>query len=217
VEPGKARAPAQRLKNLERSPVNYPAVDDVMSRVVPLMLESGQPHARATCWDVLYSTLTPEIHQALRTSRLSASDRDDCCQEIWLALSQTLPQMTRAPRSFSAWLHGLIRNKMIDRLRHSRRRNTQPLPDCESKFAIHLLQTTRITADKLEQLEEVQRLLRRAESKFSPEHFNVFRLRYLEEKSIVETANQLNLTTDQVRQISHRVLKSLRNTGNRNF
>jgi RNA polymerase sigma factor (sigma-70 family) len=197
--------------------VSYAEIDDVVCQVAPLLLESQQPLARRRGWEILHSTLTPQISKALRTSRLSETDRDDCCQDIWLALSQPLPRMNRAHRSFGAWRHGLIRNKMIDRLRHSRRRNTQPLPDCESKFAIHLLQTTRITADKVEQLEEVQRLLRRAESKFSPEHFNAFRLRYLEEKSIVETANQLNLTTDQVRQISHRVLKSLRNTGNRNF
>ena len=197
--------------------MNFSEIDNVLYQVAPLLAEWEPPLARTIGWEIIYSVLTPEIHKALRIRRLPESDRDDCCQEIWLALSQTLPRMNREPGSFSAWLHGLIRNKMVDRLRRARHRNIEPLPECESMLRTRSRKETRAQIENVEQIEEVQRLLRHAASQFSPERLNVFRLRYLEERSVDETAKQLNLTTIQVRQITHCVLKSLRNAAGQNF
>ncbi len=77
------------------------------------------PPPLPTAWNRFYGYYVPKLRHAFARWNLPVAERDDCFQEVWVAVVAQLPQFRRdGVASFSTWLITLARNKRADALRH---------------------------------------------------------------------------------------------------
>ena len=119
---------------------------------------------------------------------------EEVTQDIFLKLWQVLPAYD-GRASPSTWLYTIARNTCLSALRSQNLRKTVPLPNSPEP-AIGETVTADVTVDQLlRQLPEAQR--------------DVITLFYLQEKSIDEVAQQLDLPEGTVKSHLHRARRTL--------
>ena len=150
----------------------------------------------------LYERYIGQIYRwHFRQTNQNRESAEDLTQDTFLAAARSLPKF-RHQSSFKNWLYAIAKRQLSKWIRAK----------YSSADILHL-ETTIITpaaispagqALKSSQLEQVFNLLSRRES-------DVLRCRYLQNLSVQETANELELSTTNVKVISHRALKKLKN------
>ena len=88
---------------------------------------AGEPHA--------FTTLVHRHHEHLwmtaRRTSYTAEDAADALQEALLSAHRTAASF-RADAAVRSWMHQLVANACLDRIRRNRSRPTTPLPDGDS-------------------------------------------------------------------------------------
>ncbi|MBC7968275.1 MAG: RNA polymerase sigma factor, partial [Fuerstia sp.] len=130
------------------------------------------------------------------TDRASA---EDVLQDVWLRVVRSLVRL-RDPEKLSAWLYGIARAAIADRLRGQYRRppsdEVSEIP--ESDDGIHAV--------------DVDDSLRAGLARLHPDDREVVVLYYLEERSVDEVAEISNIPPGTVKSRLHRARRVIRET-----
>lgn len=98
-----------------------------MDSTSPTLLEQLRGPDRAAAWGRFVSLYTPLLARWADRARVPAADRPDLIQDVYVAVLRAVPGFAYDPgRSFRAWLHTVLTNKVHD-LR--RKKVPAPLPD----------------------------------------------------------------------------------------
>lgn len=141
------------------------------------------------------------VARALRQG-IQTADAEDAVQDVWLEIyRKTIPgEVAGDPSRLLAWLSGILKNSVRDRLRHQRRSRIVPLAECDScgmnleaddpepdawVLQHELIATVRATVDRLA-------------SARSRESARCLELRYLEGLTIADVAAVMGMSVPEV-------------------
>jgi RNA polymerase sigma-70 factor (ECF subfamily) len=144
----------------------------------------------------------PRLHAVARRYFPCEADAADAVQDALVAAVRHLPQFQQHSR-LETWLHRIVVNACLMRLRTARRRPTVPLDE-----AAYRLPTDGETSPL--DREETRQSVRRALRQLTTAQQTVIRLRYFEGFNTAETAELLGLTTEVVKTRLHRSCRALR-------
>jgi RNA polymerase sigma-70 factor (ECF subfamily) len=142
-------------------------------------------------FEVVYSYVAIRV-----ADRASA---EDLTSEVFKKALEKLPRFSWRGKPFAAWLLRIAANMVADRFRHANR-------------ATELSEVEDAGASVQIGLEEVERQVRlfRLVDQLPADQCRVVRLRFAEEKSIREIAQELGRTEGAVKQLQFRALQTLR-------
>lgn len=160
--------------------------------------QKGDPDALGKIYDDYFDRIFRFIY--FRTSHKETAE--DLAEEVFIKAFRGLASMEGGPEKLQAWLFQIARNAVIDHYRAKK-----PTVDI-SELELEATYTSTIV-DELHLQDEQKRLLRAIEQ-LPAEHAQVVRLRFLEDLSISEIAQQLDRTEGNIRIIQFRALKKLR-------
>jgi RNA polymerase sigma-70 factor (ECF subfamily) len=156
-------------------------------------------------WDVFYAYCDGVIRNTLAARGLQEADREDCRQEVWVAI---LGRRTSCPGGgdFSSWIAAIARNKAIDTIRRGRRHPVGVSFDVEQERGGNSV--SRCGADEARGL--VWSALAELERQVEPRSFLVFFLHSMEGLPFREIAAALSLNEVQARLRHHRAKQKFR-------
>jgi RNA polymerase sigma-70 factor, ECF subfamily len=130
---------------------------------------------------------------------------EDLTSEVFKKALENLPRFTWRGAPFASWLLRIAANMVADRSKHTAR--TVDITDLED--------TAESAQFNLEEVEQRARLFRLVDQ-LPADQGRVVRMRFAEEKSIREIAQELGRTAGAVKQLQFRALENLRKQfGNR--
>ena len=170
------------------------------------LLQQAQQDSDPDAFDGLYLLFADRVYRYL-LARLSDEElAEEVTSQVFLRLIEKVHMYRIAPQDnvaiFSAWLYRMAYNKMVDVLRARRRANlvdlehAERLPGGNSVEAVHEQMDNESIFAKLQLLNEQQR--------------EVLILRFIEELSILETAQTMEKSEGAIKALQHRALASLR-------
>jgi RNA polymerase sigma factor (sigma-70 family) len=161
-------------------------------------------------WREFHTRYNPWIRRAVRAYRVRPSDRNDCAQEVWIAILCKLESFDtqRLPCRFGRWMATLIQNQIRVFLRRRVVAPDESLGHLESypdradrsPAAVYRQRTTQWAVREV--LEELRGRLPAAS-------FSVIELRWLRDASVPDTAAALGITCEQVHYRQYRAMKKL--------
>jgi RNA polymerase sigma-70 factor (ECF subfamily) len=134
------------------------------------------------------------------------ADAEDVAQEAFVRAFQKLSSF-RAESKFSTWLISITINVARTQLRRQalvRMESLDQLPDEDKAISPALLRDWREIPSEAVEREEVRKLIQQAVETLPDIYREVFLLRDVEELTIVETAEMLNISIPSVKVRSHR-------------
>src|SRR6266404_3008519 len=152
-------------------------------------------------WRWFYKTYDPLVRRFVLAYGLRESDAEDCMQDVWSEVVKTLGAFDSdgTQGRLCSWLHTIVHSKATNfvryRMRHAcKHLGTQVEAGLASReagpmdeYEHHCLQ------------EAVQRVLAMLRQQVSPKSFLVLWMRAIEQRTIEETAAELQLTATGVR------------------
>ncbi|WP_376791566.1 sigma-70 family RNA polymerase sigma factor [Thermoflexus sp.] len=161
--------------------------------------QAGDPEAVGWLYERYYLFI-------YRYLRIRVDDQDvaeDLAAEVFVRMIEHLPRYRVQGRPFLAWLYTIARNLVMDYYR-ARPHAPVPLPaDPERKPGM---------GDELEKIEARAQweCVRRALQALTPEQQEVLLHRFLEGRSVEETARLMGKQPNAIKALQHRALASLR-------
>lgn len=113
---------AEPARPLPRANEPCAAIDDAA-----LMARVAQGDVAA--FTVIVERYTPQLYRVCRRMLSNAAEVEDIVQEAFAKLWQTAPQWRAQGGGLPAWLHRVVVNRCLDRLRQFRVVTTDTLPD----------------------------------------------------------------------------------------
>jgi RNA polymerase sigma-70 factor, ECF subfamily len=141
-------------------------------------------------------------------------DAQDALQEAFLSAFKALAQFTGTAK-LSTWLHRIVVNAALMKLRSRRRKPEEPINDLLPHFDVQGEWASRVTSwdapsDVLLQRQETRALVRRCVDCLPETYRTVLLLRDIEELDTEETADLLGITPNAVKIRLHRARQVLR-------
>ena len=161
-------------------------------------------------WDRFFQVYTRRIHRAAQSYGLSAIDAEDCVQDVWMEILDVLRPAGHDPRwgRFSCWMHGLIRNQVVNFVRGMARRTGRGAESLEDGVPGHDLDPV-ATYERNERRRMVRHVLTDLKQQVSATNYRLVHFRWIEERDVAEVAALLDLTSEQVRYRQHRMKRRL--------
>jgi RNA polymerase sigma-70 factor (ECF subfamily) len=134
------------------------------------------------------------------------ADAEDVAQETFVRAFRKLSSF-RAESKFSTWLMSITINEARSRLRRQTLIRMEPLdqlPDEDKGISPALLRDWREIPSEVLEREEIRNLIQRAVEQLPDIYREVFLLRDLEELTVSETAETLNISVPSVKVRLHR-------------
>lgn len=152
--------------------------------------------------DELLKELKPEIHRIVSYKIANPEDVKDITQEVLIRIFRHIHRFCEsAPEApIKAWIHQIIKNLCIDY--HRRQRNSFPIDEAYSL-------SSRENIEKHFENVEFTSKLNQALTQLPSYHRDAFVLKYIENRSIEEIANLLNVPINTAKSYIHRAKKSL--------
>jgi RNA polymerase sigma-70 factor, ECF subfamily len=183
-----------KLPLLQLKPQTSPE-PSALEQVLIEKAKAGDEHA----FGELYDIWADKVYRFVYTKVKSVAPAEDLTSDIFLRAWQKLYQYEpRSGARFSSWLYGIARNAIIDyyRIAHHQEVSFEELPEIAD-----------LEGD--EPYTEVGEL-ERALSKLPEEYEKVLRLRFVEQVPISRVAQILKKKEDNIRAITSRALKRLK-------
>jgi RNA polymerase sigma factor (sigma-70 family) len=179
--------------------------DRVMAYLQYRRRQASPPAPLAEAWDRFYCDLAPKIRSFLLRSHMPEPDREDCLQEVWVWLIENLARLRYDPRRgrLSTWLMTVARNKAIDRIRHNR--HLQIGLDEDGMALVDPGPEPGEAWERLWTQARVRTVLQELSAEVSERSYLVLHLRWIEGRTVAETAEALGLTPEQVSFRHHRM------------
>ncbi len=178
------------------------------------VLDGEQPNTvMSDSWIEFFRVYDNLLRRYARSRGMRNEDLDDCLQEVWVAVSRQLADFQRPQDrpGLRAWLYRLVQNKATDIVRRKCRSRAAPL-DCVGDVpAVERHEDAVAEAEEARwQHHLVRTMLDELRGQVTDLNYRVLHLRLVEDCSISEVAETLELTHEQVRYRCHRMLKKLR-------
>lgn len=157
---------------------------------------------------------TPRLFAAARRLLHNDDDAGDAVQEAFMAAFKSIDRFQGAAR-LSTWLHRIVINAALMKLRSSSRRPEDSIEDLLPRFDADGNWATEVhswgaTADDLLQRRETRTLVRRCIDRLPDTYRTVLVLRDIEDLDTEEVADALNITPNATKIRLHRARQALR-------
>ncbi len=161
--------------------------------------QAGDPEAVGWLYDRYYLP----IYRYFRIRIENQEEAEDLTAEVFVRMIEHLPRYRAQGRPFLAWLYTIARNLLMD---HYRAQPRVPLPlpaDLEREMG---------TGEEFEQIEARARweCVRRALRALTHDQQEVLLHRFLEGRSVEETARLMGKQPNAIKALQHRALAALR-------
>jgi RNA polymerase sigma-70 factor (ECF subfamily) len=159
-----------------------------------------------TCFAELWRTCNPRLERFLYAQgAMGDPPASDVASETWLQVVRDLPRFKGDFPDFRAWLYQVARNRLIDAVRAKARRPkaTVDIDQIDPVAALADLADGVVDRDQLDTIISKIRALPAAQSE-------VLMLRIVADLSVEETAKAMKKSSNAIRVLVHRALKSLR-------
>jgi RNA polymerase sigma-70 factor (ECF subfamily) len=161
--------------------------------------QSGDPQAFAQLYD-LYSR---KIHTYLRYHLNGRADlAEDLSADVFLKALEKLHSYQFSGVPFSAWLYRIAHNHFIDHLRTQPKKQDLPLDQCKT--------VDDPAAEKALDEALIHQQLPRAFEGLTREQRRVIEYRFLQDRSIADTAGLMGKPGDAIKQLQVRALRKMR-------
>jgi len=163
-----------------------------------LLIEAAQkdPRRFAELYELHFDRVYAYVARRVRVR----AETQDLTAHVFQQALANLGKFKWRGAPFAAWLYRIASNAIADHARRNMRETTDPEPAVEKAFA----------AVDLEEVERRARLFR-AVDKLPDDQRRVIVLRFAEEKSIREIADELGRSEGAIKQLQFRGLENLRN------
>jgi RNA polymerase sigma-70 factor (ECF subfamily) len=191
---------------LNRTMLERRLVEQAQSYLRQLAQRSTPDAETARGWSEFYEHCAPWIERFVGAMGVPAHAREDCMQEVWLNIMRYLGRLNYDPQraQFRTWLYTLARSVSADF--HRRRRDVTLASDMDMLEQIQQPADSQVVDARL----QARELLCTARQELSTVNFNLLHMRFMEQRSVSETAAVLGLTARQVWFRQHRIKKKLR-------
>ena len=173
----------------------------------------------AEAWEQFVSIYHPLIWSVAKRLQMSDADANDACQNTLLRLSQVVHQWSpnKANSNFRGWLFRVARNCMLRQFEKDGRRTISAV-DQEGEQFLDQLAEDGVKGETLFQLEfrrqQFAIAIETVRPSVKPLYWEAFRLSYIENLGIKETAERLETDVKTVYVARHRVLNRIRSEVN---
>jgi RNA polymerase sigma-70 factor (ECF subfamily) len=177
-------------------------------------LQAGDPQA----YEQLVRTHGGRLLSVARRFLGNNEDAEDAVQEAFIKAFKAIDTF-EARAQLHTWLHRIVVNTALMKLRSQRRRPEESIDDLLPTFSADGHQTTesRDWSDAILERKETAGLVRQAIAKLPEQYRVVLTLRDIEERDTAETAAALGTTTTVVKVRLHRARQALRTLLDREF
>jgi len=184
------------------------------SREQEAALVEGLRRGDAAAFETLVRTHMPALLRVARRMMHSEEDARDAVQDAFVAAFRSIGKFD-AHAQLSTWLHRIVVNASLMRLRTQRRRPEEAIEDLLPRFAEDGHQPLpnepwSENAETLLQRAEIRSVVRAAIDELPDNYREVLLLRDIEELSTEETAQTLGVTANAVKVRLHRARQALR-------
>jgi RNA polymerase sigma-70 factor, ECF subfamily len=187
-------------------------LDDQVTRLSLILRLQDQ--RRSEDWETFAEIYQPFILRIARQLNLSPSDSHDAAQEVFLQLIQIVDRWspTVPEATFRGWLYRVARHVVIQFLRREGRVRQQQAIWNDSQLEKLTSDTAQeaITHDREFRQQVFRQIAERIRDTFQPAMWLSFWRTYVENRSIADTARELNVRTSDVYVGRSRVLKKFR-------
>lgn len=156
----------------------------------------------ASAFGVLYDAYQPAIYRFVALKVARREDAEDITHQVFIRAWQRIERYEGRGYPFSSWLYRIARNQVVDFYRAHREH--ADIDDVEP-----LLFEDDNTAEALDLQADVARV-RTAMLELRTDYQDVIVLRFIEERSLEETAEALNRSVGATKVLQHRALRHLR-------
>jgi RNA polymerase sigma-70 factor (ECF subfamily) len=159
-----------------------------------------------TAWEQFYRTYDPLLRRFAIACHVPVPDLNDCAQQVWVVLLARLRSFRYDPRRgrFRCWLYTLVRNKAADLLR-GRSQHPSALLGCRAAAVLRSRDGDPAAEyERRRRQVVVRRVLTELRRRVPERCYRVLYLRYVEGRTVGETAATLGLTPAQVWPLEHR-------------
>ena len=169
----------------------------------------------ADAWEQFVSIYYPLIWNVAKRLGMSDDDASDACQSTLLRLSQVVHQWSHneGNSNFRGWLFRVARNCMLREFEKDKLRTVAAVSPEGKQYLDQLVEDTP-EGDSRFQLELHRQLfavaIEAVRPSVKPSYWEAFRLSYIENHGIKETAQLLEISVNTVYVARHRVLNRIR-------
>ncbi len=201
IEPGHAGGPAD--------PASDPS--GVTEEALVTRLQSGDEAA----FELVVRREGGRLLKVARRFLRNDDDAHDAVQEAFLSAFRSIERFARGSR-LSTWLHRILINACLMKLRSRRRHSEEPIEELLPKFAEaghqvnHPTPAWEASAEELLQRSETREIVRRSIDRLPETYRSVLLLRDIEELTTEEAARLLGVTENAVKIRLHRARQALR-------
>jgi RNA polymerase sigma-70 factor (ECF subfamily) len=163
-------------------------------------------------WDVFYETYTDVLRRMAAEFRLDAQQCEDLVQEVWARVIVNFSkfQWREHGAGLRGWLYAMIRNQALNFIRQEVRRPLKLTSGVEMRDVADSDPGPDEQWEARWDRELLHHLIEELGKKTSSANHRLMILRWLEERSLAETATLLKLSEKQVIYRQHRLLCKLR-------
>lgn len=163
-------------------------------------------------WDVFYQTYTDVLRRMAAEFHLDAQQSEDLVQEAWARVIVNLSkfQWREHGAGLRGWLYAMIRNQALNLIRQKARRPLKLTSGVEVRDVADRGPSPEEQWEACWDRELLHYMIEELGKRVSPLNHRLMILRWLEERSLAETAALLKLSEKQVTYRQHRLFCKLR-------
>ncbi len=167
-----------------------------------------------SCFADLYENYFEMVYAYVARRVRNRDEAEDLTSEVFRKALASLPRFKWTGAPFAAWLFRIASNMIADRAKRAAREGVKPRsegPDhsVRETSVSHLSDSQKSAHTSLEQVERHAQLFRLID-KLADDQRRVVLMRFAEEKSIREIAQELGRSEGAVKQLQFRALENLR-------
>lgn len=174
---------------------------------------NGRPAREdVAAWRRFYEQCDPIIRRFVRLYVRTASDMDDCAQEVWMRLIKRLKTFDYDPSrgAFSSWLYKVVRSVTASYFRYEFRVNDGDKRSVMSMVSADSTSDPALIIDEMEAHNRVENMLVLIRRNVSRPNYELLYMRWVQQRSVDDVAHALDISREQVWYREHRARKKLR-------